>query len=225
MPAQLESKIDVTHRLQREGRWTQASLYRERERNRLRSEGWKRADAREEAWRLMIDRFQPKDSDAFNSACTLEFLPPIVMDTEYQPVVSVAWLGLWKVLVEPMAYDAVLRPLVLGDELDVVTVRSLLQTPEGKERLHANDYKAAWKALETEPSPEPETVMEFVEPVLRRAQETVDRGGDEQGYRQLTAGCLDRILDSWRVIGESTQLFVTGEIMLLPVTSLLGEAA
>lgn len=67
MPAILESKIEAAHRLQRNGRWNQASLFRERERNRLRSEGWNRADAREEACRLMIERFQPGDSDAFDS--------------------------------------------------------------------------------------------------------------------------------------------------------------
>ena len=89
MQAVIESKIQATHRLQKNGRWNQASLYRERERNRLRDAGWKRADAREEAWRLMIERFQPGGHDAFSSGCTLEFFPPILVDTAEQPVLSI----------------------------------------------------------------------------------------------------------------------------------------
>ena len=106
MQAVIESKIQATHRLQKYGRWNQASLYRER--NRLRDAGWKRADAREEAWRLMIERFQPDDHDEFSSGCTLEFFPPILVDTEEQPVLSIAWLAMWKLLAELVALDAVL---------------------------------------------------------------------------------------------------------------------
>ena len=39
MTVMLESKIEATHRLQRSGQWNAASLYRDRVRNRLRSEG------------------------------------------------------------------------------------------------------------------------------------------------------------------------------------------
>ena len=225
MQAVIESKIQATHRLQKNGRWNQASLYRERERNRLRDAGWKRADAREEAWRLMIERFQPGDHDAFSSGCTLEFFPPILVGTAEQPVLSIAWLAMWKLLAELVAHDAVLRTLVLGDELDVATVLSLAKTPEGRERLSADDYEPAWDALDSEPSPEPETVLELVKPVLQRAGETVDRGGSELGYRQLTARCLDRILEAWPVIEESVKYFFTAKIQQVPVTSLLGKAA
>ena len=223
MSAELESKIAATHRLQRNGRWDQASLFRERERNRLRSEGWKRADAREEAWRLMIERFQPGDSDAFNSALVFEFCPPLLKSADGQQELSIAWLAMWKLLAELVAHDAVLRQLIFGTDLDPVTVRSLTTMPES--RRDTDEYEPAWEALDTEPSPEPETVLELVEPVLRGAQETVDRRGSEDGYRRVTARCLDRIMAAWRDIEESAELFLTGEIVLLPVTRLLGEAA
>jgi hypothetical protein len=55
--AMLESKIAVTERLRREGRWTEASEFREQERQRLRQEGMGKEEAKEEAWRLMAERF------------------------------------------------------------------------------------------------------------------------------------------------------------------------
>ena len=55
----MESKIDATDRLRREGRWEEASFRRDLERKRLRAEGKSRRDANEESWNWMIERYDP----------------------------------------------------------------------------------------------------------------------------------------------------------------------
>jgi hypothetical protein len=55
----LESKIVLTERLRREGRWGEASKFKENTVNELRAGGMKRAEAVEEAWSSMADAFPP----------------------------------------------------------------------------------------------------------------------------------------------------------------------
>ncbi|MDP6557319.1 MAG: hypothetical protein QGG71_21810 [Pirellulaceae bacterium] len=45
----MESKITTTERLRREGRWEDASLWRDQERQRLRSEGLSRKESNEKS--------------------------------------------------------------------------------------------------------------------------------------------------------------------------------
>jgi hypothetical protein len=54
-----ESKIDATRRLQRKGRWEEASAYRHEVRRRLRTEGKNKAEASEGAWLAMMEKFAP----------------------------------------------------------------------------------------------------------------------------------------------------------------------
>lgn len=54
-----ETKIDLTHRLQRDGRWEEASAFREKMRRELREAGKVRAVANDEAWARMADEFPP----------------------------------------------------------------------------------------------------------------------------------------------------------------------
>jgi hypothetical protein len=54
-----ETKIELTHRLQREGRWGEASVLREKLRRELREAGKTRAVANDEAWSRMADEFPP----------------------------------------------------------------------------------------------------------------------------------------------------------------------
>ena len=58
----LQSKIELTNRLTREGRWAAASLWRDGKRRELRDGGMIRAEAREEAWRLMELEYPPLPS-------------------------------------------------------------------------------------------------------------------------------------------------------------------
>lgn len=55
----MESKIEATRRLQREGRWETAGDFRQKMRKQLRKAGMKRAEANEAAWRRTIERFPP----------------------------------------------------------------------------------------------------------------------------------------------------------------------
>ena len=55
----LESKCVATDRLRREGRWEEASLWRDQKRGELRAEGQTKAKSNEQAWDAMIDKFPP----------------------------------------------------------------------------------------------------------------------------------------------------------------------
>lgn len=59
-----ESKIELTHRLHREGRWDEASRFKDETISRMRSEGLSRNDARERAWEALEGRFPPLPTEA-----------------------------------------------------------------------------------------------------------------------------------------------------------------
>jgi len=63
MPFVEESKIAATHRIQADGRWEEASLFRDERRKKYKTQGLKRAEANEKAWQAMIDEFPPEDED------------------------------------------------------------------------------------------------------------------------------------------------------------------
>ena len=54
-----ESKIELTERLRREGRWAEASLFKDRKVKELRSQGVKRPQAADQAWEAMATEFPP----------------------------------------------------------------------------------------------------------------------------------------------------------------------
>jgi hypothetical protein len=54
-----ESKIALTERLRREGRWPEASKFKDEVKTKLRAEGMKRAEAGEQAWQEMAEKFPP----------------------------------------------------------------------------------------------------------------------------------------------------------------------
>ena len=59
----MESRIAATHRLQREGRWDEASAYRDEVRCQSRTSGLTRKQANEKAWECMIAEF-PRETSA-----------------------------------------------------------------------------------------------------------------------------------------------------------------
>ena len=76
-----ESKIELTERLRREGRWSEASLFKDETLRKLRSDGMTKADAGEEAWRRMAAKFPPladtgKPTPDAPDAAGAESLPP-----------------------------------------------------------------------------------------------------------------------------------------------------
>ena len=72
-----ESKIVATKRLQDEGHWNEASLYREGIRETLRSEGMTRKEANRVAWEKMLEVFPPFDAEeeAAHWLCACYFPP------------------------------------------------------------------------------------------------------------------------------------------------------
>ena len=58
-----ESKIDATDRLRREGRWEEASAYRDEVRKRLRAEGKPKAEAVDASWEAMVEKYPPLEPD------------------------------------------------------------------------------------------------------------------------------------------------------------------
>jgi hypothetical protein len=54
-----ESKITATDRLRKEGRWEEASLWRDKKRKTLREEGQPRTEANDASWQAMIEQFPP----------------------------------------------------------------------------------------------------------------------------------------------------------------------
>ena len=58
-----ESKISATERLRREGRWDEASCYRDDARKKYKAEGMARTEANDAAWEAMIKKFSPLPVD------------------------------------------------------------------------------------------------------------------------------------------------------------------
>jgi hypothetical protein len=54
-----ESKIELTKRLQREGRWDEASSFKDESIRKFRNKGMTKAEAGEEAWEAMATRYPP----------------------------------------------------------------------------------------------------------------------------------------------------------------------
>ena len=100
-----ESKIVATKRLQSEGLWNEASLYREEVREHLRGEGMTRKEANKGAWEKMLETYPPFDADDeaahWLSAC--DFPPADVSTVEAgEPTLE----DLWYVLCVLSAYRA-----------------------------------------------------------------------------------------------------------------------
>ncbi len=59
-----ESQIVATDRLRREGRWEEASLFRDESRKQIRAEGKSKAEAREASWAAMLVKYPPLPAEA-----------------------------------------------------------------------------------------------------------------------------------------------------------------
>lgn len=70
----MESKIALTHRLYREGRWDDATIARDEERQRLRTEGMNRRESNEASWKWMAEHFPPLTDQEVRWRPSAEFL-------------------------------------------------------------------------------------------------------------------------------------------------------
>jgi hypothetical protein len=83
-----ESQIVATDRLRSEGRWEEASLYRDQMRKQLRAEGKTKAEAKEASWAMMLAKYPPipveTASDEAASKGTQAEIEELVARTEGQ---------------------------------------------------------------------------------------------------------------------------------------------
>ncbi|MBC8354932.1 MAG: hypothetical protein H8E66_23380 [Planctomycetes bacterium] len=79
-----ESRIEATDRLRREGRWSEASKFKDATVKRLRAEGKPKAEASELAWREMMTKYSPLPSSEpqpkSDDPLSLEGADPEVID-------------------------------------------------------------------------------------------------------------------------------------------------
>jgi len=64
-----ESKIECTERLRREGRWPEASRFKDETLRALRDEGMKKAEAAQLAWERMAEKYPPQQTPAPGDEC------------------------------------------------------------------------------------------------------------------------------------------------------------
>jgi hypothetical protein len=76
-----ETKIAATNRLQRNGRWEQASKYRGEQRKKFRSEGLTKKAANEKAWEAMMLKYPAPDTDEFVFYLAMSKFTPLDSET------------------------------------------------------------------------------------------------------------------------------------------------
>ena len=100
-----ESKIEMTDRLRYEGLWTEACVYRDKVRRRLRAEGMSRQEAGHTAWQAVQQRYPSEDPPqvkALQSLLVSAFFGPSAHgDTGQQKEFLAVWFALH--LVESLA--------------------------------------------------------------------------------------------------------------------------
>ncbi|MDA1252837.1 MAG: hypothetical protein O2820_26905 [Planctomycetota bacterium] len=203
----LESKIEATHRLQRSGQWNAASLYRDRERLKLRADGNTRAEAREGAWLAMTERFQPPDEKAFRAAGAVGYCPPKVPNGKDQRAFTTAWQATWIVISRLAEVDHPLRVALGIDGLTQMHFFNLhLMLP-----IDEQEQIESWLIRESEPlademlHPRPEPLLEWAEPQLREAFDSIDREAIDGDYECMTFEFLERLVDAWALLEESCE--------------------
>jgi hypothetical protein len=104
----METKLEATERLRGEGRWEEASRFREKERQRLRAEGKPRKEAREESWRLMLEAFPPFVHESFATYMALADFPPRCCPEELRP----EFVHVWRVFCRMTAICSYKQPWI-----------------------------------------------------------------------------------------------------------------
>ena len=182
-----ESKIELTERLRREGRWGEASRFKDEALRKLRSDGMTKADAAEEAWRRMAAQY-----------------PPLASIGESAPEAPDATIGgPWPAQQPPgTEHDIDIDTLLdrIGDGRPSDLIRDTLWTYENlaNRRIKASDAPScgAWALLEWAR----QYRNRFFEQVLPKAMLNKPPEEDENVRREKT-----RIEDMKRILEELNQ--------------------
>lgn len=122
----MESRIEVTRRLQSEGRWDEASACRDEERMRLRREGLTRRESNERAWAWMIEEFAPLSEQEIRWQATCEYLAMAespIRHPDLNGAGELAFEAAWWVTCYLLARDEQLRK---GNAADAEPVERLM---------------------------------------------------------------------------------------------------
>ena len=87
-----ESKITATDRLRKEGRWEEASLWRDDKRKQLRAEGHTKAKANEASWQAMTEAFPPLPTTPDEPSDTVELLDLDNYDSQPDMSRDILWV-------------------------------------------------------------------------------------------------------------------------------------
>jgi hypothetical protein len=87
-----ESKITATDRLRKEGRWEEASLWRDDMRKQLRAEGHTKAKANEASWQAMTEAFPPLPTSPDEPSDTVELLELDNYDSQPDMSRDILWV-------------------------------------------------------------------------------------------------------------------------------------
>lgn len=113
----METRIEATERLRREGRWPEATAHRERLRLELRAAGKPRQEANDEAWNRVIEEYPPLPAP---DPVPVESIERAVAVAEIPSVPEAA----------PVAFESALRSLpattTISKELDWISTHSAM---------------------------------------------------------------------------------------------------
>ena len=210
MTVMTESKIAATHRLQQAGHWNAASVFRDRERLRLREAGHTRSEARELAWLLMNERFQPTDYGRAETAILMAECPPKLDAPETdQWEFTTAWQATWFVVCRLAAHD---RPLCNALGIEDLTCEQL-ESLKGLLPIDEQERIADMLVAETDEvcnrlaRPRAEPLLDWAKPRLQAAFEMVDREALDGAYEGITFEYFERLIDAWALLEESVEFF------------------
>ena len=85
-----ESKIVATERLRKEGRWNEASLFKDEAIKRLRAEGRTKSEASEAAWDEMLAKFPPLPEQTVATRLPLYAAMAVCVFSPYRAACSLA---------------------------------------------------------------------------------------------------------------------------------------
>lgn len=125
-----ENRIGVMERLRAAGVWGEATEFKETTRQRLRSEGKSRADAKALAWSAMVEKFLPQ-ADEEEDAGEQEAFPPSANHSASQPS-------------ETVVANVAAFPLVQSPEID----EAILEKFEGGSHSLVRDVLWVYERLE-----------------------------------------------------------------------------
>ena len=157
----------------------------------------------------MSERFRPPDEDAFQAADTVKYCPPKVTNGKDQWAFTTAWQATWIVISRLAEVDQPLRVALGIDGLTRMHFLDLhFMLPDDVE-----EQIQSWFSRESEPLADrmlrsrPEPLLEWAEPQLREAFESIDREAIDSDYECMTFEFLEKLVDAWALLEESCEFF------------------